>query len=182
MHRLLHPWTCHEECHWKDSFFLKIIYLFIWERVSRREHEQGEGRGRSRPQPSRDPDGGSIQGVWNHDLSRRQMLNRLSSPPSDAPVEILVSLLWWMPCSVGGDVPRTWSAGNTHVCLVLEWNRASHAWTFPSCSHCPHCLPVPTSLSLAIPGAGCIKGSHLIFCCIFCDWWGGHFFICLLAV
>ena len=71
-------------------FFKKRFYLIIWQRECEREQaeRQAEGesiskrRGRQRerekqvPHWARSP----TPGPWNHDLSRRQMLNQLSHP------------------------------------------------------------------------------------------------------
>ena len=59
-------------------FFFK---MFESERVYARVHDGGRGRRRSKPPPlSGEPALGLTPGLWDHDLSRRQVLTRLSHP------------------------------------------------------------------------------------------------------
>ena len=63
-----------------NDFFFSLKILFIWGRE--RENEQLEGQ---RERGKQTPWAGNlmcslIQGLWNHDLSWRQMLNQLSYP------------------------------------------------------------------------------------------------------
>ena len=61
----------------KRHFFKKRFYLFTWEI----EHKQGEWeREEQAPRWAGSPMWGSIPGPGDHDLSRRQTLNRLSHP------------------------------------------------------------------------------------------------------
>ena len=69
--------------HKLSTFFFKS--LFIWQRERDHKHTQksrGSKRGRSRLHTEQGARRiwGSIPGPWDHDLSRRQMLNRLSHP------------------------------------------------------------------------------------------------------
>ena len=62
-------------------FFFKI--LFIWEREREKMHKRGGGAEEDREADvlfSREPQGGSVPGPRDHDLSQRQKLNRLSHP------------------------------------------------------------------------------------------------------
>ena len=68
----------------KYPHFFKRLYL----REREKEHKQGAGaeRGRSKlPTEQRTQQRGAlIPGPWNHDLSQRQTLNRLSHPGAPA--------------------------------------------------------------------------------------------------
>ena len=90
-------------------FFFKFFLMFIIESQRESEHEQGRGRGRGRHRiPSR------LQALscqhrapcrpWDHDLSRSQMLNRLSHP--GAPVlpweSIVRSKRYWKEIWIQG--------------------------------------------------------------------------------
>ena len=64
-------------------------------RERERDHKQGGGVDREAGSPlNKEPDvrQDSIPGPWDHDLSRRQMLNRLSHP--GAPYGIVESLCY----------------------------------------------------------------------------------------
>jgi len=62
-------------------FFKDFIYLFEREKMRETAHERGEGQ-REKQTPCRagSPMRDSIQGLQDHDLSRRQSLNQLSHP------------------------------------------------------------------------------------------------------
>ena len=67
-------------------FFLRFIYLFDRERA-----QQGEQQREREKQVMR----GSIPGLWDHDLSQRQMLNHLSHPGTPGACIILnFSCIW----------------------------------------------------------------------------------------
>ena len=69
-------------------FFFLRFYLFVIEREARASTGRQSGRQRQRqrqrekqaPCRARSPMWDSIPGRWDHDLSRRQLLNQLSHP------------------------------------------------------------------------------------------------------
>ena len=77
----------------KISLFKKdlFIYLFIWERAQQKERE----REKQTPRWAGSPMQGLIPGPWDHDLSQRQMLNRLSHP--GASTKHLLHEHTWVP-------------------------------------------------------------------------------------
>ena len=63
-----------------------MLFLDLIEREREKERERactsrrvaGRGRGRSRPYAEQSSTQGSIPGLWDHDLNRKQMFNQLS--------------------------------------------------------------------------------------------------------
>jgi len=61
------------------TFFFKILFIYL--RKSEKQYERGEcQREKQTPQWARSPIWGSIPGLRDHDLSRRQTSNWLSHP------------------------------------------------------------------------------------------------------
>lgn len=56
------------------------MLFFSTETAHKQVDQQTEGEGEVGSLLSREPDWVSIPGLWDHDLSQRQMLNRLSHP------------------------------------------------------------------------------------------------------
>ena len=63
-------------------FLKKILFIYLTERGTEREGTQagGAGEGEAGFLLSREPNGGLIPGLWDHDPSHRQVLNWLSHP------------------------------------------------------------------------------------------------------
>ena len=61
-------------------FFFKILFIYLTEREHKQGKQQTEGEREAGSPLSREPDGDSVPGHWDHDLSWRQTLNQLSYP------------------------------------------------------------------------------------------------------
>lgn len=88
-------------------FFIFKDFIFMYSFEREREHKQGDGRGRGRSKlpaeqgvlcraPSQDP--------WDHDLSQRPMLNRLSQPGAPS----LSFLLYLVIATPGGQKEKVY--------------------------------------------------------------------------
>ena len=124
--------------------FFKMFYLFLREREREREHEQGRGRKRGRHRirsrlqaPScqqRAQCGARTHELWDHDLSWRRTLNRLSHP--GAPM-----LIYWMRLR---DPWATFSVGVVS-CGAEVGTTLSGLWPC-----CPEALSCPSLSSKAL--------------------------------
>ena len=131
-------------------FFFLFLCLFIFERQSTsrgRGRERGRHRIRNRLQTlscqHRAWRGARTHGLWDHDLSWSQMLNRLSHPGAPGRTFLDYTHAKWRQSIV-----------RTKSIPVCSWSEAMTA-TWPSATPCATvCSWVPVAVLSYIPGLG----------------------------
>jgi len=137
-------------------FFFKLLFIYLTERE--REHKQGqEEREKQAPRCAESLTQGLIPGPWDHDLSQRQPLHRLSHPGAPG------SFFFHRRCSISQHSRMFWMEdcwGLLHVAIPSSVRHSPDtplvASIHTAAPHLGSIPPIPRSLtmgSLSLPPA-----------------------------